>query len=121
LFTSKHPVTEAIKLRQLEATELVGHKEGGSELPIFNPSPPNNLNLTVGELLDLSSDLCPHIEGDCSVLRDIKDGYLKDPLLLKVLACINHHKNFQINNDLIYTKNRADQSVLYIPSVVQNK
>ena len=97
------------------------HKEGSSELPIVNLSPPDNINLMVGESLDLSSNLCPYIEGDRSVLKDIKNMYSKDPLLSRVLGCINHHKNFTINNDFIYIKNYTDQSVLCIPSVVQNK
>ena len=120
-FAIKHPVSKAIEPRQLEATELVTHKEGSSEPPNPNSSPPDNINPMVGELLDLSSNIRPHIEGDRSVLRDIKDGYSKDPLLSKVLESINHHKSFTINDNFIYTKNRADQSVLCIPSVVQNK
>ena len=94
------------------------HKEGSSEPPILNLSPPDNLNLMVGKSLDLSLNLHPHIKGDRSVLRDIKNRYSKGPLLSKVLGGIDHHKNFTIDNDFIYTKNCTDQSVLYIPSVV---
>ena len=102
-------------------TKLIAHKEGSLEPPIPNSSPPDNINPMIGESLDLSSNIRPHIEGDRSVLRDIKDRYSKDPLLSKVLESIDHHKSFIINNDFIYTKNHADQSVLCISSVVQNK
>ena len=120
-FAIKHPISEAVEPQQLEATELVAHKEGSSKLPIVNSSPSDNNNPMIGESLDLSLNLRPYIEGDRSILKDIKNGYSKDPLLSKVLGCIDHHKNFIIDDDFIYTKNRTDQSVLCIPSVVQNK
>ena len=121
LFAIKHPISEAVEPRQLEVIELITHKEGSSKPPVVNSSPSDDNNPTIGESLDLSSNLHPHIEGDRSVLKDIKNGYSKDPLLSKVLGCIDHHKNFIIDDDFIYTKNRADQSVLCIPLVVQNK
>ena len=48
-FAIKHPVSEAVEPRQLEATELVAHKEGSSEPPNPNSSPSDDINPTVGE------------------------------------------------------------------------
>jgi len=61
------------------------------------------------------------VEGDCSILKDIKNGYPKDLLLSKVLENITHHKSFEIIKDLIYTQNHAGDSVLCIPSIIQKK
>jgi len=65
--------------------------------------------------------LRPHIEGDHSILDDIKSGYAEDPLCSKVLDNIGHHCNFEAVDGLLYTRNCADISVLCIPSVVQCK
>ena len=66
-------------------------------------------------------DLHPQVKGDRSILSDIKRGYEKDPLCAKVLASVEQYRNFKIIDDLLYTRNRTDISVLCIPSVVQNK
>ena len=50
-------------------------------------------------------DLHPQVEGDWSILRDIKDAYAKDSVLAKVLNKEGHHKNFNIVEGLIYTRN----------------
>ena len=60
---------------------------------------------TVLELLGSHPDLHPRVEGDWSILRDIKYAYAKDSILAKVLNKEGHHKNFDIVEGLIYTCN----------------
>lgn len=119
-YAIKHPVIEAMEARQHEAEELVVHKE---REPMVGEQPPTNdhIDLTVGESMGHFPDLHPQVEGDHSILSDIRCGYVKDPLLAKVLANIEHHQNFKVINDLLYTRNQPDVSVLCIPPVVQNK
>ena len=57
------------------------------------------------ELMGSHPNLCPRVEGDRSILRDIKDAYAKDSILAKVLNKEGHHKNFDIVEGLIYTCN----------------
>ena len=60
---------------------------------------------TVLESMGSHPDLCPRVEGDQSILRDIKDAYAKDSILAKVLNKEGHHKNFDIVKGLICTHN----------------
>jgi len=121
-FMPKCPIAEAVEDRQQEAADLAAYKEGGIESstdaqPLFDAQS----DPIVGESLDHLPDLHPHVEGDRSVLEDIKNGYAKDPLCSKVLQNVGHHKSFKIIDDLMYTRNRANASILCILSIVQNK
>jgi len=121
-FAPKCPVIEAIEERQQDAAALAAHEEcGHSPVPAPLPLPDNSSNPTVEESLGHLLDLCPQVEGDMSILESIKHGYQKDPLFSKVLDNIGHHKNFEVLSDLLYTRNRADASVLCVPSVVHDK
>ena len=125
-FAIKRPVTEATEPRQQEAAELAAHKES-------EPGPPANERINeralpeqqvdpmVVESLGHLPNLRPRVEGDRSILTEIKKGYAKDPLCSKILENVGHHKNFEIVDDLLYTRNRAGESVLCIPSIVQKK
>jgi hypothetical protein len=122
-FAGKRPITEAIEPRQQEATDLASHKEGPAraEPLIVNRPSSDDHDPRVGESLDHSPDLRPHLEGDRSILMDIRNGYTGDKLLSKVAEHIGHYKTFETSDGLIYTKNRAGQAVLCVPSVVKNK
>ena len=121
-FAIKRPIAEAVESRQREAAELVAHEEHTPEPPVIEwPPSDDQPDLTVGNSMGHFPDLRPRVEGDRSVLTDIKHGYEKDLLCSKVLANVEQHRNFEVINGLLYTCNRADISVLYIPSVVQNK
>jgi len=121
-FTPKRPVIEAIEERQWDAAALAAHEERGhSPVPVPPPLLDDSSNLTVEESLGYLLDLCPQVEGDLSILESIKHGYQKDLLFSKVLDNVGHHKNFEVLSDLLYTRNRADASVLCIPSVVHDK
>jgi hypothetical protein len=67
------------------------------------------------------SDLCPRLEGDQSLLKDIKNRYIKDPLFTKVLKNVGHHKNFEIMDNLLYIHNCAGEFVLCIPLAMPKK
>ena len=73
------------------------------------------------ESLGSYPDLCPRVEEDRSILRDIKDAYAKDSVLAKVLNKEGHHKNLDIVERLIYTHNQEGIQVLCIPAVIHNK
>jgi hypothetical protein len=75
----------------------------------------------IGESFGQFPNLRPRIEGDRSILKDIKSGYTEDLLFSKVLENIGHHKNFETEDGLLYTRNHADESVLCIPSVIRKK
>jgi len=122
-FAPKCPVIEAIGARQCDTAELTAHKENGHNLVPTQQalSLDDTSDLTVKESLRQLPDLCPQVEGDLSVLESIQSGYSKDPLLSKVLDNIGHHKGFEVIDDLLYTCNHADTSVLCIPSIVHDK
>ena len=121
-FAIKRPVTEVVEARQCEAEVLATHEEHGGEPPVIEQPPPNDQDdPKIGESMGHFPDLCPRVEGDRSILSNIKHRYEKDPLCAKVLASVEQYRNFEIIDDLLYTRNRADISVLCIPSVVQNK
>ena len=122
-FAPKHPVIEAVEARQREAADLVAHGEPNvAPPPADQPAPlAGNPNPTVGESLGEFPDLRPRVEGDLSILSDIRVGYSDDTLFSKVLGNIGHHKVFELIDGLLYTRNRAGVSVLCIPAVVRNK
>jgi len=119
-FAPKRPVVEAIEKRQRDPAALAAHEERGRS-PVPPPPPNDSPNPTVEESLGHLPDLRPRVEGDLSVLESIKHGYQKDPLFSKVLDNVGHHKNFEVFSDLLYTRNRADASVLCVLSVVHDK
>jgi len=121
-FAPKRPVIEAIEERQQDTAALAAHEERGrSPVPALLLLPDDFSDPTVEESLGHLPDLRPQVEGDLSILESIKHGYQKDPLFSKVLDNVRHHKNFKVLSDLLYTRNRADASVLCIPSVIHNK
>jgi len=121
-FAPKRPVIEAIEERQWDAAALTAHEEHGhSPVPALLPLPDDSSDPTVEESLGHLPDLCPQVEGDLSILESIKHGYQKVLLFSKVLNNIGHHKNFEVLSDLLYTRNRADASVLCVPSVIHDK
>jgi hypothetical protein len=122
LFTIKCPVAKAMEPRQQEAADLTAHKENKPE-PLVNEqvSPEEQANPRVIESLEHFPNLHPWVEGNHSILNEIKKGYSKDPLYSKILENIRHHKKFKIMDDLLYTYNHAGESVLCIPSIIQKK
>jgi hypothetical protein len=75
----------------------------------------------IGESFGQFPNLRLRIEGDRSILKDIKSRYTEDSLFSKVLKNIRHHKNFKTEDGLLYTRNCADESILCIPSVIRKK
>jgi hypothetical protein len=121
-FAPKHPIAEAPEPRHQEAAELAAHEEADKTSPPIEQTLTDPLvDPTVSASLGHLPDLRPRVEGDRSFLKDLKLGYTKDPLCSKVLDNVEHYKNFEILEDLIYTRNRTDESVLCIPSVVLKK
>jgi hypothetical protein len=121
-FAIKRPVVEATEPRQQEAARLAAHEERRRDPPLEPPAPPaDEPDPRVVESLGSLPNLRPRVEGDRSLLEDIKNRYPDDPLMSKVLHNIGHHKNFEVIKDLLYTRNRAGESVLCIPSVVAKK
>jgi hypothetical protein len=116
-------MVEAAELRQLEAANLIINQEGVQEssVPKQTLLPHDYADPMVGESLGHLPDLCPHVEGDRSILKEIGTRYALDPLYSKVLENINHHHSFEIIDSLLYTHNRAGASVLCILSVILNK
>jgi hypothetical protein len=111
-----------MEARQREASELAANKEVGHKPPILQQVlPEKQTNPTIFESMGQLPDLRPQLEGDQSLLKDIKTGYTKDLLFTKVLENIRHHKNFETADDLLYMRNCVGESVLCIPSVIQKK
>ena len=107
------PVFEGIESCKKEAEELISHGPSKRDLPIDNKDCSNPMVLqSLGQL----PDMCPQFEGSQKFIKDMKQGYLKDPLCVKPMDNILHHPRFEIANGLIYTKNRADETVLCLPS-----
>ncbi len=121
-FTPEHPLVEGMEQWHREATELAANVEA-PQTPQTPEEIPSDLNddPMVIESLGMFPNLCPHMEGDCSILKHIQDGYLMDPLFSKVLDHIEHHKNFELINDNIYTCNRAGANMLCIPALIHWK
>ena len=115
-------IIKGMEARQQEATELVAHKEQTWEVQTEETTLiEHSENTTINELLGNFPDLRPHIEGDRSILQDIREGYQKDPLCIKLLENIEQHKKFEVEDDFLYTCNHADNNVLYIPSAIIKK
>jgi hypothetical protein len=51
----------------------------------------------------------------------VQNGYKQDSLFSKVLKNTEHHKNFEIVDNLIYTHNLTRDCVLCIPAIVHDK
>ncbi|KZV58897.1 hypothetical protein PENSPDRAFT_551694, partial [Peniophora sp. CONT] len=51
----------------------------------------------------------------------LKAGYKRDPLFSKVSARSDEFKEFSIQEDILYTKNRAQKSVICVPRPVKGK
>jgi RNase H-like domain found in reverse transcriptase/Reverse transcriptase (RNA-dependent DNA polymerase)/Integrase zinc binding domain len=118
----KHHVAKGIETRQREAAELVANKESSQEPPIHQRMLlQDQADPTISESLGQLPDLRSRVEGDCSILKHLKEGYTKDLILVKVLKNSEHHKNFEIVDGFIYTCNHAEDSILCIPSVVAEK
>ena len=81
-FAPKHPVIEAVEARQREAADLVAHGEPNVAPPPADQLAPlaGNPDPTVGESLGEFPDLRPRVEGDLSILSDIRVGYSDDTL-----------------------------------------
>jgi hypothetical protein len=82
------------------------------------PLPKGQSDPIIGESFRQLLNLQPCIEGNCSILKDIKSRYTEDLLFSKMLKNIRHHKNFEAEDGLLYTHNYVDESVLCIPSVI---
>jgi Integrase zinc binding domain len=67
------------------------------------------------------ADPHPHIEGDRIFLQHVQQGYKDNLLFKKVIKSPRHYKNFEIDEDLIYTHNLAKDHVQCIPAIVHNK
>ena len=122
-YVPKCPIIEAVELWQQEAAELVMHEESRQAppstewiLPLKDQSDP-----MIDESFRYFLNLQPYVEGDHSICKDIKSGYIEDLLFPKVLGNIGHYKNFEAEDGLLYTHNHVDESVLCIPSVIQKK
>jgi hypothetical protein len=122
-YAPKRPIIEGVEARQHEAADLAANKESSRPPPpsTGRSSPKDQVDPTINESLGHLPDLRPQIEGDRSILINIRNGYKDNPLLAKVLNNIEHHHNFETDNGLLYTRNRAGNSVLCIPSVIRNK
>ena len=125
-YAIKCPVIEGIETRRKEAAELVAHKEKPPEQPPpedhqDRQDPHDDSDPTVGESLGLTPDLRPRVEGDRKILDAFRSGYSEDPVCSKVLDKIGHHASFEVDDDLLYTKNRSGETVLCVPSVMHEK
>ncbi|KZV59624.1 hypothetical protein PENSPDRAFT_555581, partial [Peniophora sp. CONT] len=54
-------------------------------------------------------------------ITDIRTSYEKDPLFSKIKKNIGQFKNFSIEEDMIYTKNRVGKLVICVPRAVKSK
>ena len=122
-YAPKCLVIEAVEPQKWEAAELVVHEESGQVPPSTEQILllKDQSNPTIDESFRHFLNLQLHVEGGHSILKDIKSRYTDDLLFSKVLRNIRHHKNFEVEDGLLYTCNRADEFVLCIPSVIQKK
>ena len=104
ILTPKHPIIEGVEAQNQESMTLKMHKEPKST-PRGVLSTKDNDPMVL-ESMGSHPDLCLQVEGDQYILRDIKDAYAKDSVLAKVLNKEGHHKNFDIVEGLIYTRNQ---------------
>jgi hypothetical protein len=108
--------------RQQEAAKLAAHKENELEPPVNERVlPEEQADPRVIESLEHFPNLRPQVEGNHSILNEIKKGYFKDPLCSKILENVGHHKKFKIMDNLLYTYNHIGESVLCIPLIIQKK
>jgi hypothetical protein len=60
-------------------------------------------------------NLRQHMEGDNSFLDIVRNNYVNDNLLVKVVADVSAHKQFAKRDKLLFTKNQLGRDVLCIP------
>ncbi|KIJ33571.1 hypothetical protein M422DRAFT_264505 [Sphaerobolus stellatus SS14] len=60
-------------------------------------------------------NLRQHIEGDNSFLDIVRNNYINDSLLSKVVADVSAHKQFAMRDKLLFTKNQLGRDVICIP------
>ena len=85
-FTLKRPVIEGIEAQQYKAAELAVNETQSDDAPSIRPALQlDHQDPTIGDSLGHLPDLHPCMEGDCSMLTHVKEGYQKDPLCIKVL------------------------------------
>ena len=122
-YVPKCLVIKAVEPWQGKAAELVVHEKSGQVLPSTEWILP--LKDQSDPIIDESFGHFPNlqlcVEGDHSILKDIKSRYTEDSLFSKVLGNIGHHKNFEAEDGLLYTCNHTGESILCIPSVIQKK
>ncbi|KZV59630.1 hypothetical protein PENSPDRAFT_595081, partial [Peniophora sp. CONT] len=58
---------------------------------------------------------------DAAFLSELRGAYDKDPLFSKVKQNVKQFKNFSLDNDIVYTKNRNGKAVICVPRAVKNK
>ncbi|KAI9057450.1 hypothetical protein FKP32DRAFT_1542420, partial [Trametes sanguinea] len=51
----------------------------------------------------------------------VKAGYVNDHTFSKVLENPSHHSNFAVQDGLLYTRNRAGDSVMCVPRTLYNR
>ena len=113
---------ESVAARRREAAALALHREASAPPERIEEGPQTpQPNPTIGESLDHLPDLRIRVEGDQSFLNAVREGYSKDPLCSKVLDNLGHHDRFDLADGLLYTRNRASDAVLCIPSEFLNK
>ncbi|KIJ34036.1 hypothetical protein M422DRAFT_263998 [Sphaerobolus stellatus SS14] len=59
-------------------------------------------------------NLHQHMEGDNSFLDIVRNNYINDNLLSKVVADVSVHKQFAMRDKLLFTKNQLGRDVLCI-------
>jgi hypothetical protein len=74
-------------------------------------------NPTVFESVSGGPELNRHVEKAKDFVRKVAKGYEYDPLFAKVVEKPKEYKAFDYQNGLLYSKNRAGDSVLCIPRV----
>ena len=105
---------EVVEDRELEAQALIES----------NPTPPHGWREDVGEdpLWGESTVTGPPIthvvDGEIDILDVAKSGYSKDKTFRKMVDSPGEYSMFQMEDGLIYTKNRMSKRVLCIPHVL---
>lgn len=100
--------------RHQEARELARHSPTASAATL--PSPPDDGDDPLALVPDDAvRPLDEVLRTNADFLRDVRAGYGQDTTFSKIIAAPDQHKNYRVEDGLLYTKNRMGQAVLCIP------
>lgn len=112
---------EAEELERAAEEEQATESESGTEDDESGVADPGNSSTRYSPVLTEPSETPLQHTSNEKFLVELKKAYSKDTLFSKVIADVEHFKGCSIQDDILYTKNRAQKDVMCVPRPVKGK